>query len=112
MAADDYIDCSNKNKTPKELFKMLLSKVGLAPNEVPAIRVCISNVDEVGGQCVDHFVATAGQTDFVLANNIRKQVSWFRNGSIMHSDPTTAVVGQKTVELPAQVLGSEITILS
>jgi len=112
---EDYIDCTDKKKnlTPGQLLKLLLAKITIGVKEKPAVRVCISNADEVGGACVNHYIATAGQTVFPLGgtNKIRKSFAWFRNGAIQHNTPAFAV-GDVSVTLPAQAQGTEITIIS
>lgn len=109
---EDFIDCVNKALSPMELFKLLLAKVGVVPNEKPAIRVCVSNADELGGLNVKHFVAGPGQTIFTMDEPIRRKVFYFKQGAAKHSFPVSAVVGQNDVELPAQVDGTEISIIT
>ena len=65
-----------------------------------------------GAPEVKHFEATAGQTTFVLDNNIRGDVFWFKNGSMTHEAPVSAIVGQKDVVLPAQPEFTNISIVS
>lgn len=112
MACDcgtDFNTCDNKDLTTQELFKMLLAQM---PSLIPALRVCVSNADDLGGLRVDDFEATPGQTVFVLANPIRLNAQVFIDGAIQQGGYGAYIVGGTNVTLPAQAEGSQITILS
>ncbi|MCA9497130.1 MAG: hypothetical protein KC589_09365 [Nanoarchaeota archaeon] len=105
---ENYIECDIKSIGIEQLIRLM---VVLDGNGNPALRSCADN-SALGGVTVDHFIATAGQTNFTVSNPIKKNVAWFRNGAIKHEPPVSAVIDGTTVVLPPQPLGTEITIIS
>ncbi len=109
---EDFVDCLNKTQSPLELLKLLLAKVGVVPNEKPAIRVCVSNADELGGLISDEFIASAAQTDFPLSEPLRIDYAAFKNGAIKPktSGHSYIAVGNLVRFAVGQPLGTEIII--
>lgn len=109
MPCPEYLDCDIKELSVDQLLRLLLAAT---TGGDPAIRTCVSNGDEVGGLCNDEFVAGAGQTNFVLANPVRKQIAVFVDGAIQGPGYGIYAVGSPSVTLPAQADGSVVQILS
>lgn len=109
---EDFIDCTNKQLSIGQLFKLLLVKVGLAPDEKPAVRVCVSNVDELGGLCVTDFTATGGETSIALPEPIRKKGVIVINGSFQHGIGTFVVGATSVTGIPALPAGVEVAVLT
>lgn len=106
---EDFIDCDIKELSVDQLFRLLLAAT---TGGDAAIRTCVSNGDEIGGLCNDEFVASAGQTNFVLANPVRKQIAVFVDGAIQGAGYGSYTIGNPNVTLPAQADGSVVQILS
>ena len=105
--------------TPNSMFKAICQELSVQPKLLHLKSNILLNsiLDQIsalgtGAPEVKHFEATAGQTTFVLDNNIRGDVFWFKNGSMTHEAPVSAIVGQKDVVLPAQPEFTNISIVS
>lgn len=107
MCDTDFITDENKQLGTEQLLRLLLAEI--AP-ETPAVRVCLTNGDSVGGTRFFPVVASAGQTAFVLPFPVRMEVGFSKNGAMKQEIPVF-VVGSPNVTISAQPAGTEILFI-
>lgn len=105
---EPYIDCDNASLGTEQLLRLLVAKLG---NGDPAMRVCVSNGDAIGGPKFAHLTATVpNQTNWVLPSPVRDQVGFARNGALKFEN-AGGTIGNPNVTTPPQPVGTEITFI-
>lgn len=101
---EPFITCDNAYLGVEQIFRALLVDI----DGKPGIRTCsVSSADS--GINVQHFVATAGQTIFTVTNPIVNDYMLSKDGAIKQTGHNKT--GPSEITMPAQLVGTEITIM-